>query len=214
VQVSGRVRQEAREPDVDTDDDLVTRIEALDLDDGDQVLRAVGRIRGTEDRACGQELLGNQRDGFVAIEADVSVLAALAGAEVNVTDADGEDIGVTNTGLAVVLSIEVVGNEDRLVRVGSFAVGDRLGQEDYAVAAVEVLGLQLLHHVHIDRPVIERQVLTFEDPDLRPFRWTGVVVARAFSGSEVKLEIARFSRSQASRPEPEGAGQHGDGQGG
>ena len=110
-------------------------------------------------------------------------------------------------------SIKVVGDEDRLVRVGSFAVGDRLGQEDYAVAAVEVLGLQLLHHVHIDRPVIERQVLTFEDPDLRPFRWTGVVVARAFGGSEVKLEIARFSRGQASGPEPDDSGKHSDDQG-
>ncbi len=176
VEVAGDRRGEAGEAQIQANHELLASVEVGDLHYADTVLRAVRVSRFTKDRTGRLVEFLDQCRGLRAVEADVAALAALTGQrEVHAADADLDDVRIADTGLSVVLGVEVVLDEDRLVVVAA-SVDPDLRKKDDSIVALEVLGLQLFHDIVVDGPVIVRKVVRLNRSDLLALVGTARVV--------------------------------------
>ncbi len=111
--------------------------------------------------------------------------------------------------LAVIHSIKVVGQEDGLVGVRGAWIYLNPGEEDDAVFAGEVLGLQLLNDIYVCGPVIIAEVVPLRRSDLSPLgpEYVILMVGRILRGDEIQLEVAALGMGSAEgTAQPEGDG--------
>ena len=222
MQVASDGQGEAGETDVNTDDELVGGVKACHFDDDVQVLGPVGGVRIAEGRTGRPVAFAYLGDGLVAVQTNVAIVPGLTGGrEIDGADAGVEHHLVANPGLAVVLGIEVIDQEDGLVGVrGSGVYRDRREEHD-PVATLEVYCFELFLDVDVAGPIVVAQILPLGGSNLVPLGRPAMIVSGVLGRDEVETEVALGSRNQLrsqalsgngpdqhTKPEEGGSGQY------
>jgi hypothetical protein len=167
------------------------------------VLCSVGGIRIAKSAV---QRFSDEDSSLGAIEADIARVApGLLGVERrrNTANANIQDVRVSDARLTVVLGVEVVLEEDRLVIIAA-SINYDLSEEGDPVATVEVLCLQLLDGIHVDGAIVIAKILALGSPDLAALTRAVLVVCRVLGGDEVEREIACGRASGPQRDAPQG----------